>query len=176
MSTNFQKHDHMQRKCIAMAYHTHHQWILPPLSLQRDHSCICPTPKEYALLRLGLAISSAVALHICDVKEEALVEPSKGDNAELVDYEHILTTEYGDDILSLAKTNHLILTCHWMIPYTPARISPFVRRCTCLSKILVWNRHTDRVRLPNTWLDLGTYVPRHSSLKELSSTWLDLGT
>lgn len=40
------------------------------------HSYTCPTPKEYVLQQLGLAISNAVALHLRDVKQGTMVPPT----------------------------------------------------------------------------------------------------
>ena len=53
------------------------------------HSYTSPTPKEYALQQLGIAISNATALHIRDVKDGKLVEPTE-DNNEYSDSDLVL--------------------------------------------------------------------------------------
>ena len=58
------------------------------------HSYTYPTPKEFAFQGIGPAISNVVTIHIRDVKEEKLVEPSKEDQEELATYEHILATDW----------------------------------------------------------------------------------
>ena len=46
------------------------------------HSYTSPTPREYAVQNLGLAISNAVALHIRDAREGLLVPPTHEDDED----------------------------------------------------------------------------------------------
>ena len=64
-----------------------------------DHSYICPTPKEYDFQGIGLAISNAVAIHIQDVREGKLMEPSEEDREELETYEHLMAMDIYEDLV-----------------------------------------------------------------------------
>ena len=64
------------------------------------HSYTCPTPKKYAFQGIGVAISNAVAIHIRDVKEGKLMEPSAEDCRELENYDHLLAADTDDDLIT----------------------------------------------------------------------------
>lgn len=64
------------------------------------HSYTCPTPREYALQQIGLAIVNATALHIRNVKQGILVPPT-----DPVDEDFAIEDGPGTDSMSNSVTD-----------------------------------------------------------------------